>query len=225
MTRSTLRGATADLIDTDRYPLSRPDSAAWAAVVERVRADLRLDGCSVLRGFVPGDRIPEGGLVSRLHRAPETQRFVAACVDVPEVVPLAGPCLDVLSPGQEHPWHFDTDEFAVTLLTRAPEGGGVFEYVPGIRTASDENPYAVGAVLHGEHDRVRSLRLRAGDLQIFRGRYSLHRVTAVTGAVERHATVLSYTERTAASTGRSPSSGSRTGGRELLGQTGQLSSR
>ncbi|GAA4547773.1 HalD/BesD family halogenase [Pseudonocardia xishanensis] len=253
MTRSTLRGDAADLIDTDRYPLGRPDSAAWAAAVDRVRADLRVDGCSVLRGFlrpellervqqegravaphahrateivnvyhtatdprlpgdhparrtvergnafVPGDRIPADQLIARLHRAPEMRRFVAACVEVPEVFPLADPlaglCLNVVSPGQEHPWHFDTNEFAVTLLTQAPDGGGVFEYVPGIRTPSDENPYAVGAVLDGERGRVRSLRLRVGDLQIFRGRYSLHRVTAVAGAVERHTAVLSYTER------------------------------
>lgn len=147
--------------------------------------------------FVPGDRIPADLLMARLH--PALAGFVAACVGEPVVFPLADPlaglCLNVVDPGREHPWHFDTNEFAVTLLTQAPEGGGVFEYVPDIRSGADERVDAVAAVLAGSRTGVRSLTLQVGDLQIFRGRYALHRVTAVTGSRERHTAILSYSAR------------------------------
>ena len=82
----------------------------------------------------------------------------------------------------EHPWHFDTNEFTVSMLTQAAEGGGVFEYCPNIRSAAAENFDDVRAVLAGRGEHlVRRLTLRPGDLQLFQGRYSLHRVSTVRG--------------------------------------------
>lgn len=150
--------------------------------------------------FVPRDRIPGDALVHRLYTSPELQAFVAACVGLAEVHPLADPlaglCLNVVRPGRSHPWHFDTNEFSVSILTRAPEAGGEFEFCPGIRSAADENLAAVRGVLDGRRpDLVRRLRLRPGDLQLFRGRHSLHRVTTVEGATARHSAILAYCER------------------------------
>jgi len=150
--------------------------------------------------FVARDRIPATGLIHRLYPDPAFRAFLAACVDVPELHeladPLAGLCLNVVADGRSHPWHFDTNEIAISLLTRAPEQGGIFEYVPGIRSADAENTAEVAAVLAGEGgDRVRRLRLRPGDLQLFRGRYSLHRVTQVRGATARHTAIFSYSGR------------------------------
>ena len=53
---------------------------------------------------------------------------------------------------------------------------------------------AIAAVLAGGRGGVRTLDLRPGDLQIFRGRYSLHRVTRVGAASRpRHAAIFAYT--------------------------------
>ncbi|MEV1292275.1 arpA protein [Pseudonocardia sp. NPDC049635] len=150
--------------------------------------------------FVARDRIPVTGLIHRLYPDPAFRAFLAACVGVPELHeladPLAGLCLNVVSGGRSHPWHFDTNEVAISLLTRAPEQGGIFEYVPGIRSAGAENTDEVAAVLAGEDaGRVRRLRLRPGDLQLFYGRYSLHRVTTVRGATDRHTAIFSYSGR------------------------------
>jgi hypothetical protein len=150
--------------------------------------------------FVARDRIPAGALVHRLYVDPDFRRFVAACMDVTAVHPLADPlaglCLNVVAPGRGHPWHFDTNELAVSILTQPAERGGVFEFCPGIRRPGDENLAAVRAVLDGRgSDRVRRLALRPGDLQLFRGRFSLHRVTTVEGATARHSAILSYSER------------------------------
>ncbi len=41
-----------DILDLDRYPLDRPDSADWTALVDRARADLAQDGMFNLDGFL-----------------------------------------------------------------------------------------------------------------------------------------------------------------------------
>ncbi|MGQ0574600.1 MAG: HalD/BesD family halogenase [Pseudonocardia sp.] len=150
--------------------------------------------------FVARDDIPATALVHRLYTSAAFGRFVADCFALDRVFPLADPLsgltLNVVTPGREHPWHFDTNEFTVSMLTQSPDGGGVFEYCPDIRSAAAENLRAVRAVLDGRGERfVRRLTLRPGDLQLFTGRYSLHRVTTVTGAVPRHTAIFAYSER------------------------------
>ncbi len=44
--------STADLFDTEVWPLDRPDSAAWHAAVDRARAGLAADNCAVLGRFL-----------------------------------------------------------------------------------------------------------------------------------------------------------------------------
>lgn len=157
---------------------------------------------TMVRGnaFVARDDIPDEFLIHRLYTEPLFQRFVADCFGLERVHPLADPlsglCLNVIPPGREHPWHFDTNEFTVSMLTQRAGAGGVFEYCPGIRTAESENFADVRAVLSGDGDHlVRRLELRPGDLQLFQGRYSLHRVTPVAGATARHTAIFAYSER------------------------------
>jgi hypothetical protein len=156
----------------------------------------------MLRGnaFVARDNIPEHFIVQRLYDSEPFQRFLAECLGRdrvhPYADPLAGLVVNIVRPGREHPWHFDTNEFAVSMITQAPESGGAFEYVPGIRTTGSENFPAVAAVLRGEGgDLVHALPLRPGDLQIFLGRYSMHRVCAVRGNRARYSAIFSYTDR------------------------------
>lgn len=150
--------------------------------------------------FVARDRIPDDSLIGRLYSDAAFRDFVARCFGLPRLYeladPLSGLVLNVVSPGMEHPWHFDTNEFTVSMLTREAEDGGVFEYCPNIRSAQDENFTAVRDVLDGRGDRlVRHLPLRPGDLQLFKGRYSLHRVSPVRGATARHSAIFAYSER------------------------------
>lgn len=150
--------------------------------------------------FVARDRIPDDSLIGRLYSDAAFRDLVARCFGLPRLYELAdalsGLVLNVVSPGMEHPWHFDTNEFTVSMLTREAEDGGVFEYCPNIRSAQDENFTAVRDVLDGRGDRlVRHLPLRPGDLQLFKGRYSLHRVSPVRGATARHSAIFAYSER------------------------------
>jgi hypothetical protein len=150
--------------------------------------------------FVPRDRIGTDLIIHQLYSSEPFQRFVASCFELPRLYeladPLSGLCLNVVSPGMEHPWHFDTNEFTVSMLTQEPEAGGVFEYCPNIRSAHAEHLDDVRAVLVGAGaQQIRQLTLRPGDLQLFKGRYSLHRVSRVQGATARHSAIFAYSER------------------------------
>jgi hypothetical protein len=150
--------------------------------------------------FVARDHIPADALVQLLYTSSLFQRFVADCFALPELHeladPLSGLTLNVIAPGRAHPWHFDTNEFTVSMLTRPADEGGVFEYCPNIRSADAENLTDVADVLAGRGEHlVRRLELRPGDLQLFRGRYSLHRVGTVRGERARHTAIFAYSER------------------------------
>ncbi|MDF6021544.1 arpA protein [Streptomyces sp. JH34] len=150
--------------------------------------------------FVARDRIPGGSLISRLYSHESFRRFVADCFGLPRLYeladPLSGLVLNVVRPGMEHPWHFDTNEYTVSMLTQDAEEGGSFEYCPNIRSAEDEHFDDVRNVLDGRGDRQpERLPLRPGDLQLFKGRYSLHRVSPVRGGLARHSAIFAYSER------------------------------
>jgi hypothetical protein len=149
--------------------------------------------------FVARDHIPASSIISRLYTSPLFQRFVADCFGLPELHeladPLSGLTLNVIAPGRAHPWHFDTNTHTVSMLTQAAEDGGTFEYCPDIRSAADENFAAVRSVLAGDTRLVRRLDLRPGDLQLFKGRFALHRVSTVAGPVARHSAIFAYSER------------------------------
>jgi len=151
-------------------------------------------------GFIPGDSWAPSGAMNQLFRSRELIDFVAACLQVGELHcyadPLAGLTSNILEPGQLFTWHFDTNDFAVTVLVQPADEGGLFEYVPGIRTIGDEGFERVADVLGGDRSEVTTLDLRPGDMQIFRGRHSLHQVTRVaTDSVARHAAIFAYTEQ------------------------------
>lgn len=204
-----------DFIRPDAQETLRAECAAAAphayAKVERVNAyNIPLDmplpddhpGRVIMeRGnaFVARDKIPATAIIQQLYGSTVFQRFVADCFDQPRLHeladPLAGLVLNVISAGRAHPWHFDTNEFTVSMLTQAADGGGIFEYCPNIRSAGDEHLDDVAAVLAGRSDLVRRLDLRPGDLQLFMGRFSLHRVSEVSGSVARHTAIFAYSER------------------------------
>ena len=165
----------ADLIELSCYPIDRPGTPRHAAMLDKVRADLAVDGCAVLKGFVRSDALP--ALVSEADRvAPQAHRsygrtnayfsqdepglpethpvrrfydrsnafipgdnfgadsglraiyewpafmpFVRACLDEPEDRffryddPLADVIINAVDAGNGFPWHFDTNNYTVTL--------------------------------------------------------------------------------------------------------------
>ncbi len=150
--------------------------------------------------FIPADNFPVSGPLRRLYECQEFMPFVRAALNEPEDRffryddPLADVIVNMVEAGDGFPWHFDTNNYTVTLAIQNAEAGGAFEYVPNLRRSDDENYEGVAAVLAGQRAEVRKLDLQPGDLQIFRGRYSLHRVTPVCGPRRRFVGIYSFVE-------------------------------
>ena len=70
----------------------------------------------------------------------------------------------------------------------------MFEYAPNLRTSDEECFQSVASVLDETSQAVRSIDLVPGELQIFKGRYSLHRVTPVVGTRPRYVGIFSFVE-------------------------------
>lgn len=149
-------------------------------------------------GFTPGDAFPAHSPIDAMYRWEPLLAFVADCLEIPALHcysdPLACLTINVLNPGQQFSWHYDNNDFAVTVLLDEADEGGLFRYAPHIRSRDDENADAAADVMLGDDGPVTTLDLSPGDMQIFQGRYSLHEVTRVgADSKPRHAAVFAYT--------------------------------
>ena len=240
------------IVDLERYPLDRPESREWAALVHACKAKLASDGLFNLPGFVlpralstateslkpvfndasflherahniyfkktiPGlhkdhpalrlhhttnhticaDQMRRNAVI-QLYEWPEFAVFLAAVMGKTRLYTMADPLARVnvmaYHKGEALNWHFDRSEFTTTLLLQEPETGGAFEYAKDLRTESDPNYDGVADLFEGKI-KTTVLPLKAGTLNIFRGKNTAHRVTPVHGYRERIIAVFSYFER------------------------------
>jgi hypothetical protein len=151
--------------------------------------------------FVPADNFGTESILRAIYGWSAFAPFIQESLGEQQFFPYADPLADVIVnlavEGNGFPWHFDTNNYTVTLAIQNAESGGDFEYSPHLRTPTDENYAGVEAVLDDDRTLVRSLHLEPGDLQIFKGRYSLHRVTPLTGPSTRYVAIFSYVEEPA----------------------------
>lgn len=147
--------------------------------------------------FIPADNFAQNGPLRSVHDFDGFERFIQDCLQEGKFYRYADPLADVIvnmaDEGNGFPWHFDTNNFTVTLAIQNAEEGGAFEYAPGIREGG-ENFEEVKRVLDGTSDKVTVLELEPGDLQLFRGRYSLHRVAPLKGTRRRYVAIFSYVQ-------------------------------
>ena len=148
--------------------------------------------------FVPADNFGPDSLLRQIYEAPAFTRFIQQALGETKFYRYADPLADVIVNAAEEgggfPWHFDTNNYTVTLAIQNAETGGAFEYAPMLRTPTNENYEGVEAVLDGRSNRVKTIDLAPGDLQIFKGRYSLHRVTPLKGDRLRLVAIFSFVE-------------------------------
>jgi hypothetical protein len=242
-----------DILDLDRYPLDRPGTPEWSALVEKCRADLVRDGMYNLVGLVRPEALehaiaelrPVIDTLSFTHKrshniyfrkdipgltpdhpALQTTQTVnhTVCADqIMQAVPLwiyewapfitfltatmnkmaLYPMRDALArvnvmayrEGEQLNWHFDRSEFTTTLLLQAPDEGGEFVYRTDLRCDGDQNYDGVAKLLRGEDPEVKTLKLSAGTLNVFRGKNTAHKTNQVRGVRERIIAVFSYFDR------------------------------
>ena len=149
--------------------------------------------------FVPADNFGPDSPLRMIYAWQPFSDFIQTALRQEDFFPYADPLADVIinvtEEGNGFPWHFDTNNFTVTLAIQNGEAGGEFEYAPALRTSADENYSGVEAILDEDLSAVRTLVLEPGDLQLFKGRYSLHRVKPVIGNTRRYVAIFSYVEK------------------------------
>ena len=242
-----------DILDLNRYPLDKPGTAAWIALISRCKADLAKDGMFNLEGLVKPAALSK--TVAEIQPVMDTLSFVhkrshniyfrkeipelaadhpallkvdtinhTVCADqiaqstvmwiyewAPFIMFLAAtmgkdalyPMRDALArvnvmayrDGETLNWHFDRSEFTTTLLLQAPEQGGDFVYRTDLRTETDPNYEGVAKLLRGLDPDVKTLKVSAGTLNVFRGKNTAHKVGTVRGTKERLIAVFSYFDR------------------------------
>ena len=241
------------IVDLDRYPLDRPGTGPWQAMVERCRNGLAQDGMFNLEGFlrpeaiakamaeiapvmerlsflhkrshniyfrldVPGLALDHPALklvdtinhticadqleqttIDWLYHWPQFAVFLAAVMEKDGLFTMADPLARInvmrYGDGEALNWHFDRSEFTTTLLLQEPTGGGEFLYRTDLRSDSDPNYDGVARVLNGTDDAVKSHTLKAGTLNVFKGKNTLHKVASCKGPRSRYIAVFSYYER------------------------------
>ena len=148
-------------------------------------------------GFINSDLLGQVSPLNIIYSSNVFTHFVWDCLGTERPIyqwadPLGCNPYGVMETDHYFPWHFDGNEFTVSILVQKAESGGVFEYVPDIRRPGEENYEAVQHILQGGRDGVRELDLLPGDLQLFKGRFSMHRVTRIVGDTTRYIALPTY---------------------------------
>jgi hypothetical protein len=150
-------------------------------------------------GVVAYDQFPDDSVMRRLFEWDPLMEFIAAALKKDRLYRYADPMgalnLAVMGDGERLHWHFDQTDFVTSIALRPSEAGGDFEYVPLIRSATDENYPRVKRLLNGSDEGVVRVAMHPGTLLLFEGRNSIHRVTPIKGRTTRLVALLAYDTR------------------------------
>jgi hypothetical protein len=112
---------------------------------------------------VATDVLSKAGQLRTLYRSELLTQRIAQMLGEPALFQLADPVMactsTVMYEGDTHGWHFDLNDFVVSILLQAPEAGGTFDFAPNIRKDGEENYSAVADALDGRSQAVRSIKV------------------------------------------------------------------
>jgi hypothetical protein len=136
-------------------------------------------------GVLAYDEYPKDSLLRQIYEWDPMMLFIGQVLELPQIHryadPMGGLNLSVMQDGDYLRWHFDQTDFVSSISIQTSTSGGDFEYVPMIRTVTDENFDAVSKLLKGDRSKVATIANHPGTLLLFRGRWSIHRVTPIKG--------------------------------------------
>ena len=168
-----------------------PDDPALPADHPKNRQVISSKGC------ICDDDVDAESALRQLYDSHVFRKFIKVTTGESELHPYADPLSSINvhyhEKGQELGWHFDNSSFATTILIQKADAGSKFEYIKDLRDADagEMNYEGVRQLLDGAtspdvlaHD--------PGDLVLFRGRNSVHRVAPNEGDTTRILAVLAY---------------------------------
>ena len=162
---------------------------------EHPRSRLFRRQCSVLTT----DQLDDNGLCMQLFQFNQLTEFVRRLLNYETLYQSACPNisarLNIMSSGDQFPWHFDTNDGVVSFITQEADHGGIFEYAPLIRSEDDENYPGVARILNND-DQPKQAEAPPGSFILFLGRRSLHRVSKVGDTTKsRQSLLFSYDQK------------------------------
>jgi hypothetical protein len=149
-------------------------------------------------GVVAYDEYPQGSMLKAIYEFDPLMQFIGDILQLKTIYRYADPMgalnLSVMRKGDYLRWHFDQTDFVTSLSIESSESGGEFEFVPLIRDKNNENYDDIRKALLNEHPGIINIANKPGTLVLFKGRYSIHRVTRITGDTPRLMGLLAYDE-------------------------------
>ena len=145
------------------------------------------------------DQIPADALIRAIYEWDPLTEFIRVVEERDTLYRMADEFqalnLTALADGEMQPWHFDANDFTITLLLQASEEGGAFNYATELREDGKPDYDAIARIFDGDMSLVRTLERSAGTLTLFRGRNAFHVVTPVKGSAERITAIMTYDEK------------------------------
>jgi len=147
--------------------------------------------------FIARDLISSVNPIRRVHDWPNICSFLQDVLQIPAIYPNECPlssCVFTVAERSElQDWHFDGNDFIVTLMLENSKEGGHFEFVRGLREADKRDDFeSISQVINGNYPAVSRPVIKPGTLTVFRGKYNFHRASAVEGDGRRIMAILSY---------------------------------
>lgn len=192
-------GEVLPVMDTLSFTHRRSHNIYFKKDIPGLPADHpALNTVETINHTVCADQIPTSVPVWIYEWAPFIH-FLAATVQRDALYPMRDQLARVnvmaYRAGEALNWHFDRSEFTTTLLLQAPQKGGEFVYRTDLRSDDDPNYEGVARLLRGQDPEVKTLKLSAGTLNVFRGKNTAHKVSTVEGDDARVIAVFSYFDR------------------------------
>jgi hypothetical protein len=151
------------------------------------------------KGLLADDQVPADSPLREVYNDSAFRNFLCAVLGIESIHPYADDLSSInvhfAAAGRELGWHFDNSSFAVTMLLQAPEAGGEFEYVAGVRDSRvGDHGYEQVAAILDQAGPVEVLEFEPGALVMFRGRDAIHRVTPTQGNTTRMLVVFAFND-------------------------------
>ncbi len=133
---------------------------------------------------VANDLISDKSYLMQIYNSSKIQKFFSSLLGVSNLYPygddLSSVNINYYESGDALDWHFDNSDFTITLLIKNCEKGGNYQYFTDMRYSDDgsENYQLVEDILDNKIEPNVQPAFE-GDLMIFKGNKSLHRVTQV----------------------------------------------
>lgn len=152
--------------------------------------------------------IPHESVFHEIYNSELFRRLIAKTLGVGQIFSSSDPSraitVNILDDGGCLGWHFDAHDVTVTTVTRLSQQGGRFEYLARSRDLVESEDRDLEIKLdNDDSSSFCSTAREVGDVVVFMGRDTLHRVSEVRG--KRHSVTWSFRLRpeTAAAAGES----------------------